>query len=73
MIYEWYEIWADETHEIPYLLLLCLSSTDKEKFLIIDPRENNRIVDTLLDYESARSWLLEDEFTLVRGRMFVDE
>jgi hypothetical protein len=70
MIQEWYEVWADETHDIPYILLLYPSKTETGKFCIVDPKEDNRIVDTLADYDSAKLWLLEDEFTLVKGRMF---
>jgi hypothetical protein len=72
MLYEWYEIWADETHDLPYILLLCPSTVEHDKCLIIDPKENDKIVDILPDYESAKLWLLEDEFILVRGRMFDD-
>lgn len=73
MICEWYEVWAEETDGIPYLLILSPSLTEKDKFIIIDPKENNRVVDTLPDYDSAKLWLLEDEFTLVRGRTLIDE
>jgi hypothetical protein len=70
MIHEWYEVWADETHDTPYILLLHPSKTETGKFCIVDPKEDNRIVNTLSDYDSAKLWLLEDEFTLVKGRMF---
>jgi hypothetical protein len=70
MIHEWYEVWADETHDIPYILILCPSKNESGKFCIVDPKEDNRVVDTLSDYDSAKLWLLEDEFTLVKGRMF---
>jgi hypothetical protein len=72
MIHEWYEVWAEETDDVPYILILSPSSIEKGKFIIIDPKENNRIVDILPDYDSARLWLLEDEFTLVRARMPID-
>jgi hypothetical protein len=72
MIYSWYEVWADETHDTPYILLLCPSPTEQGKFLIIDPKEGNQVVDILPDYDSAKLWLLEDEFTSVNGRMLND-
>jgi hypothetical protein len=53
MIHEWYEVWADETYDIPYILLLHPSKTEAGKFCIVDPKEDNRIVDTLSDYDSA--------------------
>lgn len=73
MIYEWYEIWADETHDIPYLLLLYLSVTEKDKFFIVDPKQNNKVIKILSDYDSATAWLSEDEFILIKGRMFFEE
>jgi hypothetical protein len=72
MIYEWYEVWADETHDIPYLLLLYLSLSGKDKFFIIDPKENNKVVKILSDYDAATAWLTEDDFTLIQGRMLID-
>jgi hypothetical protein len=73
MIHEWYEVWAEETDGVPYLLILSPSLTERDKFVIIDPKENNRVVDVLPDYDSARLWLLEDEFILVRERMSIDK
>jgi hypothetical protein len=73
MIHEWFEVWAEETDDVPYLLILSPSLTEKDKFVIIDPKENNRVVDVLPDYDSARLWLLEDEFVLVRARMPIDK
>ncbi len=73
MIDVWYEVWAEETDDVPYLLILCPSLNEKGKFIIIDPKENNRVVDILPDYDSAKIWLLEDEFTLVKGRTLIDE
>jgi hypothetical protein len=63
-------VWADETHDVPNILRLYASATEQGKFLIIDPKENNRILETWPDYNAAKLWLLEDEFTLVNGRMF---
>ena len=73
MIFEWYEVWADESHDIPYLLILYLSLSEKGKFFIVDPKENNKIVKVLTDYDAATAWLTEDEFTLIQGRMISDE
>lgn len=73
MIYKWYEVWAEETNDIPYLLLLCLGSTKENIYDIIDPKENNKVIKDFPDYDSAKLWLLEDEFILVRERMLIDE
>jgi hypothetical protein len=73
MINDWYEVWVDESTDIPYVLFLCPSKDNPTEFLIIDPKENDRVVQTLPDYETARLWLREDEYILVRGRMKIDE
>jgi hypothetical protein len=65
----WYEVWADEGHEVPYLLLLRPS---KSGFEILDLREQNKRVHESPSYEDARTWLLEDEFVCV-GRKQLDE
>lgn len=72
MIQSWYEIWANETYDIPYILLLCPSENTDEGFLIIDPQGKNAVIQKMADYESAMFWLCEDEYTLVDGRMILD-
>jgi hypothetical protein len=73
MIYDWYEVWAEETPNIPYLVILCPHPIEKGQFIIIDPMENNRITNIFSDYDSAKIWLLEDECTMVKGRMINEE
>jgi hypothetical protein len=65
----WYEVWADEGHEVPYLLLLRPSESG---FEILDPQERSKRVHEAPSYEDARTWLLEDEFLCV-GRKELDE
>ncbi len=65
----WYEIWSDESFELPYLLIL---KRQKGKFIVIDPRENNTIIFESSCYGKAKSWLIEDEYLLVTGRMQED-
>lgn len=69
MIEDWYEIWVDETPNIPYILLLAPNASKKGEFIIINVIENNRIVETFSNYELAELWLDEDEYVLVSGRM----
>lgn len=64
---QWYEVWSDESFDEPYLLVL-KKSKDGE-IIIIDPKENHKIVYRSKDYDDAKLWLLEDEYTLVDGRM----
>jgi hypothetical protein len=62
----WYEVWADDALEPPYLLLVLPSG---DRIIVQDPHEHNRVVFTATSYEEVRYWLLEDEYTRVTGRM----
>lgn len=65
----WYEIWADEGLDVPYLLLL---RPIGDRFEILDPAEGNRRVFETKNYDDARMWLLEDEYVSV-GRKELDD
>lgn len=67
----WYEIWADEGLEVPYLLLV-LPENSGEGVVVLDPNERGQVVHRAKDYEEARLWLLEDEYRLVAGRMMLE-
>lgn len=58
----WYEVWEDETHDVPYVLLL---RPCEQGFEILDPADHNKRAFVANGYEEARMWLLEDEFELV--------
>jgi hypothetical protein len=62
----WYEVWADETQDVPYLLLLRPSSSG---FEVID--RTTKVFESST-YGEAQTWLLEDEYVLV-GRKLTDE
>ena len=72
MIQEGYEVWVDESTKIPYVLFLCPDPSNPGGMLIIDPKENNRIIQKLPDYNTAMLWLTEDEYTRVDGRMEIE-
>ena len=72
MIQKWYEIWVDESTEVPYVLFVCPDRNDFNKIIIIDPKED-QIIENMPNYEMAKDWLCEDEYTLVNGRMKVDD
>lgn len=63
----WYEIWADEGLDPPYLLVV--RSTRSGDVEILDPRDNHRVVHVADSYEDACLWLNADEYTQVVGRM----
>lgn len=72
MIQEWYEVWVDESTKIPYVLFLCPDPNSSGRMLIIDPKENNQVIQNLPDYNTAVLWLTEDEYTRVEGRMEIE-
>jgi hypothetical protein len=65
----WYEVWADEGHAVPCLLILRPAEGGYE---ILDPGQGNRQVFRSDNYDEARNWLCEDEFVIV-GRKALDE
>jgi hypothetical protein len=65
----WFEVWADEGHSVPYILLLRPAS---QGFEVLDLAERNKKVFESPAYDEARMWLLEDEFVLV-GRKEIDD
>ncbi|HUE74433.1 MAG TPA: hypothetical protein VMP01_26355 [Pirellulaceae bacterium] len=65
---DWYEVWADDMLDRPYLLMVRRRPGEPE-IAVIDPAERYRTVFSSPDYETVRNWLLEDEYTRVTGRM----
>lgn len=65
----WFEVWSDDSHDVPYILVLV---GGKGTFRIYDPREGNKLCFESKDYEAAKLWLLEDEFEFV-GRKDADD
>lgn len=64
----WYEVWADEGIDPPYILVIC--GRGKAELEVYDPTEK-RIAYLASTYEDAKNWLLEDEYTQVQGRMHI--
>jgi hypothetical protein len=64
----WYEAWSDESFDVPYILIMGQLKNGGE-IMIFDPKEDNKIVFRSNSYDEAKLWLLEDEYTMVDGRM----
>lgn len=71
MFTSWYEVWVDEGLDVPYVLLVRPCGADSARVEIIDPFQRCQVVYQAQDYESAKIWLLEDEYTRVEGRMLL--
>lgn len=63
----WYEVWADDSAEYPYLLLVVPGSG--QEINVCDPQKKNQMVYSAKTYQDAMYWLTEDEYTRVCDRM----
>ena len=72
---KWFEIWYSEGEDIipTYLLVVTPNPENLSRILIIDPAEKGKVVYEGKDYEDATDWLVEDEYSLVNGRIFPDD
>ena len=66
----WIEVWVDRTAG-PYVLVVRPDPT--EGFVVLDPREDYRVVFADESYDEVKMWLLEDEYEMVRGRFCFDD
>jgi hypothetical protein len=64
-----YEVWAGETLDVPYLLIVRPAADGYE---VRDPADGRRVVYASKSLDDVRFWLSEDEYTLV-ARKIVDE
>ena len=61
------EVWIDPMLSPPYILLLLGDSAGSCR--VYDPAENYKIVFSSATYGEAQTWLLEDEYEPVEGRL----
>ena len=67
---DWYEVWADETSDVPYVVLLRPTARG---FEVRDPKEGDITVFEAETYEDAAGWLSEDKFVRLVRTAPVDE
>ncbi len=61
------EVWIDPMLSPPYLLLLLGDPTGSCR--VCDPAESYKVVFSSATYDEAQTWLLEDEYEPVEGRL----
>lgn len=71
----WFEVWFSDGEELgPTWLLIVTPDLSKPGcFVVYDPQQKNRIIYRGKDYDTTTTWLAEDEYSLVEGRMFPDD
>jgi hypothetical protein len=65
--WEFAEIWADTLISPPYILMLVKEKSGK--FCIHNPAQNYKVIFASDNYESAKMWLLEDEYERLNSRI----
>lgn len=71
---EWFEIWYTGEEVLPvYILFVVSYRKNIGTISVIDPYKNNKTVYIGKSYEEVCSWLWEDEYHLVEGRVFRDD
>jgi hypothetical protein len=68
---EWFEVWA-HVGSLTYLMVVRPAPSRGGQIVVLDPKEDDRIVFEGENYEAVKLWLLEEEFSMVRGRVIPD-
>ena len=71
----WFEVWYSQGEDLlpTWLLVVVPDNTEHGRVLVCDPRDNNKVVYSAETHEDATEWLVEDEYSLVDGRVFPDD
>ena len=69
--WEFIELWVDPIVFPPRILMLV--GDKNSKCGIYDPSANNKLLFLSSSYDQAHSWLLEDEYERVDGRLLASE
>jgi hypothetical protein len=69
--WDFVEVWIDPLLSPPYLLLLMGEPSGSCR--VHDPADGYKVVFSSSTYDEAKTWLLEDEYEPVEGRLAVSE
>ena len=70
----WFEVWFIYTVDLlpTHLLIVTPDKLDSSKVVVIDSQDGE-IIREGYGYEETKDWLLEDEYSMIRGREFPDD
>ena len=69
--WQFLEVWIDPFLSPPRLMMVV--GEENGTCQILDPIANYKLVTSYMDYESARDWLLEDEYERVQGKLLAKD
>lgn len=69
--WDFVEVWIDPMLLPPYILLLLGNASGSCR--VYDPAENYKVVFTGATYDETQTWLLEDEYEPIEGRLSASE
>lgn len=69
--WEFIELWIDPIVFPPTILMLIKNKNNQ--FNICDIANHNKVIFSTSNYDEANSWLLEDEYERVDGRLLAEE
>ncbi len=67
----WVEVWIDTSSNGQYFLIV--RGYADGTCQIADPQEGGKLVKACSSYQAAQTWLNEDEYDLVEGRVLLSE
>ncbi len=70
--FTWFEVWWAFGCS-PTSLLILVGDEPAERFRVIDPDQNGKVLFEATSYEEASYWLAEDDYTKVDGRIDPDD
>jgi hypothetical protein len=71
----WFEIWYVDGEEVEpsSILIVTPDRNNPDCVVVLDPQDNHAVVHKGQSYEDTRLWLREDEYSLIKGRVFPDD
>ncbi|MBK7706059.1 MAG: hypothetical protein IPJ30_09830 [Acidobacteria bacterium] len=72
---KWFEVWYSDGEEVlpTYILIVAASVNEWQGIRVVDPLKRNEVVFVGSTYDEVCTFLWDDEFHLIEGRIFPDD